>query len=144
FFGFLSAKQTAPKKKKSGSTFGDQLSTVLQKSKADMHLHVDNAHYLKFLATNVNANLLLSEAGIDLKDVGANLSGGSFKLNGRIDQRGNSNHFAVVSNVNNVNISNFFYSFNNFAIIRSLLLTVTSRKYIPGVNLLEPSITKLL
>ncbi|MGI4897732.1 MAG: AsmA family protein [Janthinobacterium lividum] len=114
FFGFLSKKQAAPKKKKSNSTFGDQLSTVLQKSKADMHLHVDNAHYLKFLATNVNADLLLSEAGINLKDVGANLAGGSFKLNGRIDQRGNTNHFAVVSNVNNVNISNFFYSFNNF------------------------------
>ena len=116
FLGFLSAKTTAPVKKKNSSNFADQLNTVLEKGKADMHLHVDKAYYFKFLATDVNANLLLSEAGIELKNISAKSSGGTVQLNGSVAQNGNNNHFAVNATVNNVNISNFFYSFDNFGI----------------------------
>ncbi|MGI4751168.1 MAG: AsmA-like C-terminal region-containing protein [Janthinobacterium lividum] len=114
FLGFLESKTKTPVKKTSSSKFADQLSTVLQKSKANMHLQVDKAYYFKFLATDVNADLLLSEAGIQLKNVTAKSAGGSFNLNGNVTQNGNLNHFAINANVNNVNISNFFYSFDNF------------------------------
>lgn len=117
FLGFLAQKKVIQVKKKNSSTnFADQLNTVLEKGKADMHLHIDKAYYFKFLATDVNADLLLSEAGIQLKNVSAKNAGGTFKLNGSVAQNGNSNHFAINTNVNNVNISNFFYSFDNFGI----------------------------
>ena len=117
FLGFLSDKRSIrPKKKKSNSNFVDQLNTVLEKSKADMHIRVDKAYYYKFLATDVNADLLLSENGIQLKNVSVKNAGGSVNLNGTISQNGATNHFAINTNVNNVNISNFFYSFDNFGI----------------------------
>lgn len=115
FLGFLSSKTKIPVKKKS-STFADQLSTVLEKGRANMHLQIDKAYYFKFLATDVKADLLLSEAGIQLKNVRANNAGGSFNLNGSVAQNGNLNHFAINTTVSNVNISNFFYSFDNFGI----------------------------
>ena len=117
FLGFLSDKRSIrPKKKKSSSNFADQLNTVLEKGKADMHIRVDKAYYYKFLATDVNADLLLSENGIQLKNVSVKNAGGSVNLNGTISQNGATNHFAINTNVNNVNISNFFYSFDNFGI----------------------------
>lgn len=114
FLGFLESKTKTPVKKTSNNKFADQLSTVLEKSKANMHLQIDKAYYFKFLATDVNADLLLSEAGIQLKNVAAKTTGGTFNLNGSVTQNGNLNHFAINTNVNNVNISNFFYSFDNF------------------------------
>ncbi len=117
FLGFLASKKSIPvKKKKNSSNFADQLNTVLEKGRADMHLHVDKAYYYKFLATDVNADLLLSEAGIRLKNVGIKNAGGSVNLNGIVTQNGATNHFAISTNVNNVNVSNFFYSFDNFGI----------------------------
>ncbi len=115
FLGFLSSKTKIPVKKNS-SNFADQLSTVLEKGRANMHLQIDKAYYFKFLATDVKADLLLSEAGIQLKNVRANNAGGSFNLNGSVTQNGNLNHFAINTTVSNVNISNFFYSFDNFGI----------------------------
>ncbi len=116
FLGFLAAKNTAPVKKRNSGNFADQLNTVLQKGKADMHLLVKKLYYFKFSATDVNANLLLSEAGIELKNISANSSGGSFKLNGRVEQNASNNHFIINSDVKNMNISNFFYSFDNFGL----------------------------
>lgn len=116
FLGFLSGKNATPVRKRNSSNFADQLNTVLQKGKADMHLHVDKAFYNRFMATDVNADLLLSEAGIVLKNVLIKNAGGSVKLNGRIDQNNSSNHFVINADVNNVNISNFFYSFDNFGL----------------------------
>ncbi len=115
FLGFLSSKTKIPVKKKN-SNFADQLSTVLEKGRANMHLQIDKAYYFKFLATDVKADLLLSEAGIQLKNVSAKNAGGSFNLNGSVAQNGNLNHFAINTTVSNVNISNFFYSFDNFGI----------------------------
>lgn len=116
FLGFLSRKNTVSVKKKNSGNFADQLNTVLEKGKANMHLHVDKAFYNRFVATDVNADLLLSEGVIEMKNVQVKNSGGSVVLNGRITQNGALNHFAINTDVNNVNISNFFYSFDNFGV----------------------------
>ncbi|MVN20591.1 AsmA family protein [Mucilaginibacter arboris] len=116
FLGFLSGKRSTTVKKRNSTNFADQLNTVLEKGSADMHLHVDKAYYFKFMATDVNADLLLSETGIEMKNVQVKNSGGSVNLNGRITQNGVLNHFAINTSVNNVNISNFFYSFDNFGL----------------------------
>ncbi|RYY05942.1 MAG: AsmA family protein, partial [Sphingobacteriaceae bacterium] len=113
FLGFLSARTKKPVKKSTNNNFGDQLSTVLEKAQANMHLQIDKAYYFKFLATDVKADLLVSEAGIKLKNVAAKSAGGTFNLNGSVAQSGNSNRFAINSNVDNVNIGSFFYAFDN-------------------------------
>lgn len=116
FLGYLSSRAKKPAKKSNDSNFADQLSTVLEKGTADMHLQVDKVYYDKFLATDVKADLLVSESGIRLKNVNAKSAGGTFNLNGSIAQNGNLNHFAINTNVNNANIGNFFYAFDNFGI----------------------------
>jgi hypothetical protein len=116
FLGFLGAKKTIRVKKRNSNNFADQLNNVLEKGKASMHMHVSKVYYNKFLATDVNADLLLAEAGIEMKNILIKNSGGSINLNGRITQNGNLNHFAINTNVNNVNISSFFYAFENFGL----------------------------
>jgi len=114
FLAYLNSKHKTTASKRNSSNFSDQLGTVLEKGQANMRLHVNKAYYYRFLATDVNADLLSSESGIALKNVSAKSSGGTFKLNGNITQQGNTNHFAINTTVNGVNLSNFFYAFNNF------------------------------
>ncbi len=116
FLGYLSSRAKKPVKKSNSSNLIDQLNTVLNKAQANMHLQVDKAYYYKFLATAVKADLLVSDAGIQLKNVTAKSAGGTFNLNGSVTQNGNINHFAINTNVDNANIGNFFYAFNNFGI----------------------------
>jgi len=116
FIGFLSRKKVVHVKKNNSSSFADQLNMVLEKGKADMHLHIDKAFYYKFLATDVNADLLLSEAGIQMKNVRIKNADGSVQLNGMITQNSQGNHFTISTDVDNVNISKFFYSFDNFGL----------------------------
>ncbi len=116
FLGFLSSRTKKPVKKSNSSNFADQLSTVLEKSQANMHLLVDKVYYRRFLATDVVADLLVSEKGINIKNAFLKNAGGSVRLNGGLAQTDNSNHFDVFADVNNVNISTFFYSFNNFGL----------------------------
>ncbi|RYE32711.1 MAG: AsmA family protein [Sphingobacteriaceae bacterium] len=115
FLGYLSSRTKKPVKR-SNSNFANQLNTVLEKSQANMHLQVDKAYYYKFLATNVKADILASETGFQLKNVTAKSAGGTFNLNGNVTQNGTLNHFAINTNVDNANIGNFFYAFDNFGI----------------------------
>ncbi|MGI4804518.1 MAG: AsmA-like C-terminal region-containing protein, partial [Janthinobacterium lividum] len=116
FLGFLSSGAKKTVKKSNSTNFADQLNIALEKSQANMHLQISKLYYFKFLATNVKADLLLSENGIQLKNVNANSAGGTFNLNGSVTQSGNLNHFAINTNVNNANIGNFFYAFDNFGV----------------------------
>lgn len=117
FLGFLTEKSKIKVKKNNGkSSFADQLNTVLAKSQANMHLLVDKAYYRRFLATDVVADLLVSENGINIKNVFLKNAGGRVRLNGSLAPTDNSNHFDVFADVNNVNISTFFYSFNDFGL----------------------------
>jgi hypothetical protein len=79
-----------------------------------MNLKVDKVYYNKFLATNATADLLLSESGITIKNVSVKHSGGSLKINGKVVQRGTLNRFNINALLNNIDIKNFFYAFDNF------------------------------
>lgn len=116
FLGFLSSRTKKPVKNSNSSNFADHLSTVLEKSQANMHLLVDKVYYNRFLATDVVADLLVSEKGINIKNAFLKNAGGSVRLNGGLAQTDNSNHFDVFADVNNVNISTFFYFFNDFGL----------------------------
>jgi hypothetical protein len=117
FIGFLGSRKPAPKRKKhtsSKSTFSEDLNQVFERSNVKMNLKVDKVYYNKFLATNATADLLLSESGITIKNVSVKHSGGSLKINGKVVQRGTLNRFNINALLNNIDIKNFFYAFDNF------------------------------
>lgn len=116
FLGFLSggaSKPASPRKGNSGNVI-DQLSTVLQKGQAEMHLDVANVHYNKFLATDAHADLATSPDGVLIKNVSVKTSGGSLLLNGSIKKSGSANRLALNTTISNVNVHEFFYAFDNF------------------------------
>ncbi|WP_316819034.1 AsmA family protein [Pedobacter nyackensis] len=119
FLGFLERRRPAAKTRKKSvkkSTFSEDLNEVFEKSNVNMHLSVDKVYYNKFLATNANADLLLSESGIAIRNVNVKHAGGSLKLNGNISQRGTLNRFNINTVLSNVDIKHFFYAFDNFGL----------------------------
>lgn len=119
FLGFLNARRptrpTVVRKGNSGNIV-DQLSNVLERGNAEMHMQVAKVYYNKFLATNVKADLLTTQDGIIIKNVGVKHAGGSLQLNGRLIQGNNLNRFAINTTVSNVNVREFFYAFDNFGL----------------------------
>jgi hypothetical protein len=118
FLGFLdggASSTTSTKKGNSGNVI-DQLSTVLQKGRAAMHLDVANVHYNKFLATDVHADLLTSADGVIIKNVGLKNAGGSLRLNGAIKKTAGINRLSLNTTISNVNVHEFFYAFDNFGL----------------------------
>ena len=117
FLGFLnSTKPSGKAKPTNSSNIVDQLGNVLNTAKADMHMRINKLYYRKFLATDVTADLLLSEDGIRINDVSLNNAGGSLKMTGNLVQKGNVNNFILGTHVSNVNIRDFFNSFDNFGL----------------------------
>jgi hypothetical protein len=116
FLGFLGSRKAVKKKSTKKVSFSDDLNQVFEKSRVNMHLQVDKVYYNKFLATDAQADLLLTESGIAIKNVSVKHAGGSLKLDGTITQRGASNAFALNTVISNVNIQQFFYSFDNFGL----------------------------
>ena len=118
FLGFLNARQgEAPTKGKGSKTnLNNQLNTVFDKGTAELHLRVAKVYYKKFLATDATADLLLANNSIKVQNVSVKNAGGSLKLAGNIVQAGSVNTFLLNTQIDNVNISNFFYAFNNFGL----------------------------
>lgn len=124
FLGFLGTRKPARAAKKSSknTSFSEDVNDLFEKSKVDMHLRVAKVYYNKFVGTDVTADLFLSEAGIGMKNISVKHGGGAMKVNGNISQKGNMNRFLVNTTLSNVDIKNFFYSFDNFG-----MTTLTSK-----------------
>lgn len=102
------------KNKNSIKELSDQLSAVLEASKVNIQLKVNQATYNRFVAKNLNANISLIGNGIYLNKINVTHAGGSANLSGKITQVGNNNKFNLNTNINGVSITNFFYAFENF------------------------------
>lgn len=122
FIGFLGTRKPKAKKRSKQSNFSENLNELFEKSQVNMNVKVDKIYYNKFLATNANADLLLSQNGIAIKNVSVKHAGGSVSLNGSIAQKGSTNNFKLNTVLSNVDIKNFFYSFDNFG-----MKTLTSK-----------------
>jgi hypothetical protein len=118
FIGFLGTRKTAvgTKSKSRTTNFGRQLNTMLDKGQVEINMAVDKLHYNKFTGTNVTASVYLSDAGISLRNASLKNGGGLVKLNGKMMQRNNLNYFSLNAVVSNVNIRDFFFSFDNFGL----------------------------
>lgn len=114
FLGFFGKRVPEPKKRTRKSNFSDNLNEIFAKSSVKMNIKVDKVYYNRFLATNAVANLLLTESNILIKNIGVKHGGGSLNLNGKVVQKGAMNNFSIHSQLSNVDISHFMYSFNDF------------------------------
>ncbi|WP_448699070.1 AsmA family protein [Mucilaginibacter sp. AW1-3] len=116
FLGFLNNRhQTqAASSNKSISTIG--LSNAINHARAQLHLKVDKVYYYKFLATNAIADLALTDEGISINNITVKHAGGSLQLHGKMLQSQAANRFTISTTVSNVNISEFFYAFDNFGL----------------------------
>lgn len=115
FLGFLGSRQIVQtKRKKTKGNFTDEINDLFEKSNVDMKLRVDKLYYNRFLATNVKADILLTDAKIVLKNAGLQHGGGTLMLNGNLVPKGKLNQFNLDAVVNNVDINKFFYAFKNF------------------------------
>src|SRR3569833_886501 len=85
----------------------DQLSNVLEKCSAQMHLVVDSAHYRKFVATNLRADLLTTEDAVVIKDVGLKHAGGFLKLNGIVQRGSDLNNLSLNTTISHVDVNEF-------------------------------------
>jgi len=118
FLGFLNARQSeAPAKTKNTKVnLNNKLNTAFDKGRAELHLRVAKVYYKKFLATDATADLLLDNNIIKVQNVSVKNAGGSLKLAGNLVQNGKVNNFLLNTQVDNVNVSNFFESFNDFGL----------------------------
>ncbi|RYU90266.1 AsmA family protein [Mucilaginibacter terrigena] len=118
FIGFLGQRKGAPvtKSRANSGNIVDQLSNVLERGKAEMHMNVAKVYYKKFLATDATADLITTEDGIIIKNIGVKHAGGSLRINGKVMQGKSLNNFAVNTTVSHVNMREFFYAFNNFGL----------------------------
>jgi hypothetical protein len=119
FMGFLNTRRqavTVTKKENNSGNVVDQLGTVLNKAQAAIHIRAANVHYKQFLATNAIADLHLSEDGILISNLSVRHAGGSLKMNGNIVQDNTQNRFNITAVVDNVDVREFFYAFDNFGL----------------------------
>ncbi|MEO6850557.1 MAG: AsmA-like C-terminal region-containing protein, partial [Mucilaginibacter sp.] len=94
----------------------DQLSISLQKGSVAMHLDAANVYYLKFLATDAHADLLTSEQGVVIKNVGLKHAGGFLRLSGSLQKGDDFNHLSLKTTVSHVDVKEFFKAFSNFGL----------------------------
>lgn len=118
FLGFLGERKSAPaaKSRANSGNVVDQLSNVLERGKAEMHMQIGKVYYKKFLATDARADLLTTENGIIIQNIGVKHAGGFLKMSGKMMQGKALNNFAVNTVVSHVNMREFFYAFNNFGL----------------------------
>ena len=116
FVGFLGTRKPKAKKRTPKSNFSDNLNEAFEMSKVNMNVKVGKVYYNKFLATDVNADLFLSESGIAIRNVGLKHAGGALKLSGSVTQQRDINRFSLNTTLSNVDIKHFFYSFDNFGL----------------------------
>lgn len=118
FIGFLGTrkKSAVVKKQKAPGNFTEEIDLLFDKSNVNMKVNVAKIYYGKFYATNATAGLLLTDAGLSIKNAGLNHAGGTVNLNGTLLPRGKDNQYNMNASVKNVDISRFFAAFNNFGL----------------------------
>src|SRR5205085_8348222 len=92
----------------------NQLDKMLKDCSVELQLNADRLKYKKFDATNVAANLKLTDRLIALRNVLVKHAGGSLSLSGALREEDVNNSITLNTDMKNVNIQEVFTSFNNF------------------------------
>ncbi|RFS19201.1 AsmA family protein [Chitinophaga silvatica] len=120
FTSFLAPRKevtvTRKLQKARASRVSKQLDVVLAASNVSMQIMLDKVKYRRFEAQQVKAGVDLTKTDILLKQISLLHAGGNVQMSGNLHQQGNDNLFKVNSTIKNVNISQFFYAFDNFGL----------------------------
>lgn len=116
FIGFLGPRKHSAVKSNAKGNFTQDVNTLFEKSNVDMTLKVDKLYYGNFYATDVAANLFLDDVGIRVKNAGLKHAGGTVSLDGKLIQKSNSSNYSFDAVVRHVDVSKFFFAFDNFGL----------------------------
>lgn len=118
FLKFLGKRNAAKplKKKQKTADFTEETNLLFEKSRVNIALRVQKLFYNKFLATNVKADVLLAGSGISVKNGALRNSDGLIRFDATLAQSEKINHYQIRATVNHVNVSKFFYAFDNFGL----------------------------
>jgi hypothetical protein len=92
----------------------DRLALVLDKSNMYLHVNVNKLLYNHFDAQHILADIDLTDAGINLRNVRLTHAGGSVTANAYLKTSGVTTPFQLQGKANNVKIDRLFYAFDNF------------------------------
>lgn len=91
-----------------------QMDKVLDLGSVNIGLNVDKLVYRKFTARAISADIFMDKTKVELKNVKVAHAGGNLLLNATINQQTNINKLRLAVNASNVNVREFFQSFENF------------------------------
>lgn len=119
FITFLNKRSTttAPRKtmtKKKYVKLARSIDRMLEDCTVALQLNADELIYKKFEASNVAANIQLTDRLIALKNFKVQHAGGSVVMDGKMQEQTNNNLITFRSTMNNVDIKHVFNEFNNF------------------------------
>jgi hypothetical protein len=134
FLGFVTGREKTVRKVKKKGNFSSEIDELLQKSQVRMAMKIDKLHYRKFLGTNATAVVEISESQVNLRSLGLRHSGGIMRLEGNLVRGLRNNRFEFKASVADVNVRQFFGSFNNFG-LETLKSDNISGKLSLGANL---------
>ncbi len=97
-----------------GKRFTRNLDKMLEEASMVMDIEVDRLIYKNFQGKDLRSNITLKQSGIFINRLSLKQGGGSLDIKGNIDQSGAVNKFNLNSRINNVNVQNLFYAFDNF------------------------------
>jgi uncharacterized protein involved in outer membrane biogenesis len=105
-------------RKKSSQTkrlIAARIDSLIDKLECRLAFHADEIKYRKFEASGVKGNITLDDNFVDLNNVEMNSSGGSFNLDGRIDDLSKPvGNLQIQARIQDADVQNLFYSFDNF------------------------------
>lgn len=91
-----------------------QLDVMLSSCNVNLNVALDKLIYQRFIATQVKADLSLTQSDIRLNQIALSHAGGTILLSGNVAQNGNNNRFKINTDINNVHVDQLFYAFNDF------------------------------
>ncbi len=91
-----------------------RLDLLLAKSNMYLHVKVNKLRYNHFEAQNINTDIDLTNAAIDLRNVRLQHAGGGLTANVHLNTSGTNTPFDINAKIGNVKIDRLFYAFDNF------------------------------
>lgn len=87
---------------------------MLTASSITVDANVNRLLYKNFVASNVTARAALAQSGIRIEQAGLQHAGGTLNISGTIDQAAQNNPFQLKADINKVDVTAIFRSFDNF------------------------------
>jgi hypothetical protein len=105
---------TARKKKAKFARTAGMIDKLFTEGDIALNIETPKMNYKKFIATDVNADVLLSINRMALRNVAVRHAGGALRFNGTVFNGGKLNSVAINTEMDKLDIPALFNAFNNF------------------------------